>query len=403
MKILLQYVVGAGIGIAFGFLLPLSGGDTLVIVQQLTDLVVRVGRILLFPMAFFSVIIAVDELRDDRQVLPIAVRAVVAMIATVVFAAVLGTVAVTVLQPQRIPPMIQEAVVSSPSSVGVLLQESIPRNGFRAFTLGENALAMILIIGAAIGWTLRHDREITSPVSLVADSANRILYRLNGGITKIVGLLLAIPVGALVVELRLATDLSLFVQLLIVLGTTALVIGGGIYPFLLYLFHRNVEHIGRWMKGMGAPGLAALATGDVYFATATAAYTNKEVLNLPRRVGGSVSYITAVFARPGTVLIAVSGFLVVLRSYIALEIGFSATVEIILTGIAASFLLGRMPIGGVTIVLSYLAIAYGRGMEESYLILLPIIPILERIGAWLDVMTHGFIAFFTAEDTRVLR
>lgn len=403
MKHTLFYLAGTLIGIALGVFLPLVGGDSLEVLQQLTEIVIRVGRFLLFPMAFFAVIIAIDELRDERRLKPVLLRTAIGVVATVVFAAIIGAVSVTLLRPQRIPPMVQEAVVSSPASISAIVEASIPRNGFQVFTLGDNAFAMILLLAAAVGWMLRYDREITSPVSLVADSANRILYRLNTRLGQIVGLLLSIPVGTVIVTLRLTDDVALFVQLLIVVATTALVVGVVIYPAVLYLAHGDVEHIGRWLRGMVVPSLSAIATGDVYFATNAAARSNNDDLAIPRRIGGSVSYFVAVFSRSGTVLVAIASFLVVLRSYTALEIGFGETISIMLTGVGASVLLGRTPAGAVTLVLSYLALAYGRGMAESYLILLPVLPILERIGAWLDVMTHGFVSFYVAEDTHIVR
>jgi Na+/H+-dicarboxylate symporter len=102
-------------------------------------------------------------------------------------------------------------------------------------------------------------------------------------------------------------------------------------------------------------------------------------------------------------MVAVAAFLLVIRSYTALEIGVGETAGIVIAGMLFSFLLGRTPAGGVTLLLSYLAIRYGRGMEESYLILLPIIPVLERLGAWLDVMTNGFVTVLVADMEHVRR
>jgi hypothetical protein len=42
-------------------------------------------------------------------------------------------------------------------------------------------------------------------------------------------------------------------------------------------------------------------------------------------------------------------------------------------------------------------------MEDAYFILLPVIPILERIGAWLDAMTTGFVTEMVARSTSAVR
>jgi aerobic C4-dicarboxylate transport protein len=398
MKLWFRYLVGTAIGVVAGILIPLAGGDTLSVLEELTDILVRAGRLLLFPMAFFAVIIAVDELRDDRRVWAVTLKTAVLALGAVLVAVVVAVVVMAVFQPQRIPPMVQEAPVPVPPQLGEVLRRSLPLNGFQIFVLGENALAMILLLGALIGWTLRYDREITSPVSLVSDSANRIFYRLNGGLTSVLGFLLAIPAGMMIVRIRELSDLQLFGQFLIVVATAAVLVGVVLYPLALYLMGRDVRVAVEWLSRMGAPSLAALLGGDVYFATPTLVRVAKEELHVPRRVGGSVSYLVAVFSRAGSVLVAVAAFLLVIRSYTALEIGFGETLGVAVTAVLVSFLLGRTPAGGVTVLLSYLAVAYGRGMDESYLILLPVLPLLERLGAWLDVMTHGFIAFAVADS-----
>ena len=397
MKLWMRYLVGMVAGVVFGALVAVSGGDTLVVLKHLTEILIRLGRFLLFPMAFFAMIIAVDELRDDRRTFAVAWKSLVVTVVTVAGAVAVALVAMTVFQPQRVPPMVQESAVVTPPTIFELVRTAIPRNGFRVFSLGESALAMILLLAVMIGLTLRYDREITSPVSLVADSANRILYRLNQHFTGILGFLLAIPAGMVVVQLRETPDLVLFTQFLIVISTSVVIVGVVIYPVVLYLFGRNAMAALRWVSDMTAPGLTALSGGDVYFATATLARTVKEDHGVPRRVGGSVTYVLVVFNRAGSAMVAVAAFLLVIRSYTALEIGLAETMMIVVSGALFSFLLGRTPAGGVTLLLGYLALRYGRGMEESYLILLPIIPILERLGAWLDVMTHGFVTVLVAD------
>ncbi|MFP4151489.1 MAG: cation:dicarboxylate symporter family transporter [Alkalispirochaeta sp.] len=391
MRLWIRYLAGTIIGVVLGVFLPAGAGDSLVVLQNLSDLVIRLGRFLLFPIAFFSAIIAVDELRDDRRVLSVTLRTVLFSALTVVVAAVAGLVAVVVLQPQRVPPMVQEAFVAQPDTAGALIRGALPYNGFRILTGSENALGMIVVLAILIGWNLRFDREITSPVSLVADSANRILYRLNAFLTDWLGFLVAIPAGMIIVELRLTEDFVLFSQFLIVVTAAALFVGLVVYPVVLYLVSKSSRRVLGWVTGMGAPGLAALAGGDVYFAAPTLIREVKEDLGVPRRVGGVVTYLLFVWNRAGTTLVATAGFLLVVRSYTALEMGIVETVQVVIAGVFGSFLLGRVPAGGVIALLSYLAVAYGRGMEESYLILLPVMPLLERLGAWLDVMTHGFV------------
>ncbi|MFO8043376.1 MAG: cation:dicarboxylase symporter family transporter [Alkalispirochaeta sp.] len=403
MKIWMRYLLGAALGILLGVLVPLSGGDTYMVLQELSAILIRVGRFLFFPMVFFAAIVAMDELRDDQSGVKTLLTAGGLLAASLIFAVAMGALSVLVLQPQRIPPMVQEGRAGTPPEILSILGETIPGNAFQLFVAGENMLLMIVLFGMIVGATLRYDREMTSPVSLVADSANRILYRLNAGLTQVIGFALAIPAAMVVVSTRQTEDLMIFGQLLLVVVTAALLVGAVAYPVVLYLLDREASRPVTWLYRMTPAAVAALVSGDVFFASATYARVSNENQGVPRPVGGVVPPLMAVFGRAGTALVSVAAFLLVIRSYTALEIGVGAVVELTVAGVLYSLVLGRYPAGAVMVLLSYLSVRYGRGMEESYLILLPVMPLLERIGAWLDVMTIGFVSQAVARTGGYLR
>ena len=403
MKIWMRYLLGTAVGIAIGVLLPLAGGDSVAILQGLSSLVVRLGRLFLFPLVFFAAIVAMDELREDRRVLRTLGTTAVITVVAVLFAVILGSVAILVLQPARIPPMVQESRAMAAPRLLPQLLETVPGNLFRVFVAGDNALFMILLVGMMVGLTLRFDREITSPVSLVADSANRILYRLNAWVVEGIGFLLAVPAATVVVRTRSIEDLALFGQFLLVVASAALFIGVVVYPLVLFLLDRERSEPLSWLHRMTPAGVSAVVTGDVFLSLATALRMNKENLGIPRRIGGSMTPLVAIFGRAGTAMVSVASFLLVIRSYTALEIGFGDVLSLMVSGVAYSVLLGRHPAGAVMLLMSYLAVRYGRGMEESYLILLPVMAVLERIGAWLDVMTVGFASQLVSRRGRFAR
>ncbi|MFW5694692.1 MAG: cation:dicarboxylate symporter family transporter [Alkalispirochaeta sp.] len=397
MKIWMRYLLGTSAGIVVGVLIPLSGGDTYILLRDLSEILFRTGRFFFFPMVFFAAIVATDELRDDRTAIRTMITAGIVLVAALALAVVVGALSVLVLQPQRIPPMVQEGRAGAAPEILSMLTEAIPGNAFRLFVAGDNMLLMVVVFGMILGATLRYDREITSPVSLVADSANRILYRLNAWLTQVIGFALVIPTAMVVAGTRQTEDLMLFGQLLLVVVTAALLVGAVAYPLTLFLLDREHARPVSWLYRMTPPAVAALVSGDVFFAAATYTRVSNENQGIPRPVGGVVPPLMAVFGRAGTALVSVAAFLLVIRSYTALEIGVGAVVELITAGVLYSFLLGRHPTGAVMVLLSYLSLRHGRGMEESYLILLPVMPLLERIGAWLDIMTMGFVSQVVAQ------
>lgn len=391
MKIWLRYGIGIVLGTIIGFWLPTTGGDTTAFLIEFSELVLRVARFFLFPLVFFAAIIAVDELNEDRRLLRVGLETVGWILLAIVISGIVGITAIVGLEPQRIPPMIQEADEIAALQLLDVLQEGIPFNFFQVFVLDDHGLFAVLAVGVIIGMALRFDREITAPLSLVIDSANRISYYVNGVLLQFVGFLLAIPSAMVIVRLRAAESIALFGQLILVISVAAAVVGFVLYPLILYLLDRKGPHPLRWLSAMVPTALAAAAGGDTYLALATTGRMTKENLGVPRRVGGVVTPFVAIFGRAGTVLVSIAGFLLVIRSYTALEIGFGEILGLTLAAIAYSVVMVRVPSGGVLMLLSYVALRYGRGMENSYLILLPVMLVLERVAVVLDAMTAGFV------------
>lgn len=391
MRIWFRYLLGALAGVLLGFMLPLAAGDTASLMNELTAVTIALGRVLLFPLLFFAIIIATDELHSDGMLLRTGIKTLFWTVFTTVAATALGVISIVLLAPRRIPPMVQEGIPSAAPSLIAELQQGLPANMFRIFVLDESALAGILLVGLLIGANLRYDRGITSPVSLVVDSANRIFYRLNRMLVGVLGVLLVVPAAATIVMMREVPDLQLFGQFLLVVTVAAVVLALLVYPATLFLLDRKNARPLNWLASMGTPAIAAMTSGDSYFALGTMIRVGKEELDVHRRIGGTVTPFVALYGRAGSAMMSMAGFLLVIRSYTALEIGLYSIIQLAAVAVLYSFLLARTPAGGVIVMLSYLATRYGRGMEESYLILLPVMPVLERIGAALDIMTVGFI------------
>lgn len=390
-RLTISYAIGIAIGLLVGAYLPQSGGDTAQILERAGGFIVRLGRVALFPLFFASAMLAVDEARSAGLLLRHAARLVGWTIAAVLTSVVTGAAAVSLLRPRRIPPLVQNGVAPElPTVLGELI-DSVPANFFSLFVTGPNALAPIVAAAVVLGIALSYDRDASSPVALVADAANRLMYRVNSALTTMCGVLVAIPVASVLAVVRGNDDVRLYGQLLMVVAFTAAVIGLAVYPVVLAVLERSTARPVRWVRSVMTPALAAIATGDVYFAVAVLVRTQHESMRVPRRVGGMVMPVVAIVGRAGTALVGIAAFLVVIRSYTALEIEFREMAGLTLVAFAIAFLLGRYPASGVLVIVAYLAARYGRGMEEAYLVLIPVAILLQRVAAFLDVLTVGFL------------
>ena len=87
----------------------------------------------------------------------------------------------------------------------------------------------------------------------------------------------------------------------------------------------------------------------------------------------------------------------IVRSFTALEVGFVLMVRLVITAIGASLIAFIAPGNAVSTLLLILAGGYGRGMEDSYRILLPILVLLGRLAVLLDTLTVTFVTTLITE------
>jgi len=399
MKLWIRYLVGVIIGIALAILLPEAGGDTAGRFEQLSRIAANIGRYLLFPLAFFSVIIAIHDLHEDRKALSVLGLTVGATVVAGLGLVVLGVGLMLLLSPAPIPVVIEEARAATIPTLNELVHAVFPANAFSVLAGDGRHLLPVVVLALLVGAGLIRDKRFASLLADVFDGFARLFYRLSTVIVETIAVLLVALTAALVYESGTAIDYGFYGQLFLVVGFTVAVIILGIYPLLAYLLGGRWNPF-PWLYGMVAPGLAALASGDVFFSTPTLMRVGRESHGVKRSVGGVVYPVAAVLARGGTALVAAMTFVLVLRSYSPLELAVADVLWIGGAAFGASFLLATVPAHGVLVLLAFMSGAFRAGIGDAFLIVMPAIPILGGLGALLDVFTSGLIGYIAAHQHR---
>lgn len=400
MKIWIRFLVGSLIGVILGVWLPQSGGDTAQFFSAISAFVVNVGRYLLFPLVFFGIVIGTYELLQQRVMLRIYVKTALLIVATSALMILLGALGVLFLSPARVPPIFQDAPVVVMPSLSDLLFRVFPGNLFLVFSEDGNFLLPVAVFGILLGLVFGQEQRVSEPLVQVFDSACRVFYRLVSYLVEFLAIGMIAIAAAFVFDLRTITDFDIFSQLIIVLLFTVGIIAFVVFPLILY-FVTDRENPYLWLYAMIIPVISAVFSRDAYFSLPALTRIGRENLGVPRSVGSAVFPLATVLAKGGTGLVTAASFILILRSYTALEITFSQVSWVIVATLAISFLLGSVPGSGVLVALSLLSSAYGRGMEEVFLILMPVVPVLISIGVFLDVITAGFIGFLVAHSERM--
>jgi aerobic C4-dicarboxylate transport protein len=401
MRIWIKLLIGTLVGLGIGLFAPedITAADAL---DFVFELIINIGRYAIPPVVFFSLVIGTYELRQDRQLGRVYLRMLLYLMLTTALLTLIGIGSIFLLSPQRIPIIIEQEQALSLPSFRSVLRSIFPPNLFQVFTGAGSYLLPLFVLSVFFGMNFTFDRLVTRPAAQVFDSVARILYQINSFVVEILGIGSIALAAFYVLRLRQVADLQLFREVLIILGIDAAVVVFAAYPILMIL-HRRSDTPYKWLYGLIGPSIVAFLSGDQYFSLATLLKHGHESLGVPRRVGSASFPFFALFGRAGTALVTGAAFVLILKSYSSLEITVLQAGWVALFSFLVSFALGSVPGIGVYVALSVLCSMYGRGLEEGYLILRPIAPLLVSVGVFLDVVTSGLVAVSVARDEDVHR
>jgi len=339
-------------------------------------------------MVFFSLAYGTYRLRLDRHILVVLGKTALVVFISGVILVSLGTAAVLLLDPERIPIIIETEQVHSLPGFREMLAAVFPANLFRIFVDSGDFLLPLVLFSLFLGLNFTFDKVLTRPAVQLFDSLSRIFYHISKFVNEILGLGLIVLAVLFVVHLRQTEELELYFQLILLLGLLAAFIIFGLYPLLLYFFAGRRKPY-KNLYAILAPSIAAFLSGNSYFALGPLTAHVKENLGVPRKIGAVTLPLFTILSKAGTAMVTSITFIVILKSYSSLGIGFAEITWIMSMSFSISLLTSAVPGFGVAAALSALCLLYGRGIESGFLIIYPILPVLGSFAVFLDVITSA--------------
>lgn len=394
MRYFYRYIIGVAIGVAIAFVLPRNAGsaDELVIVA---DIALRLGRYVVIPIIFFSLAIAVTRLRRIGTLGKVLRRGTLYALGAAAIASAVGTVVTWVIEPRRLPVIPADRPPVVITSWLEITEGILDLNPFRILVGDPTILLPLCALSFLLGWHFHHDREVAEPAFNLFDSLSRIFYRAGRYILVLMPGLLALVTARTAFLLRDTID---FVRYLPLIGLTALAVFllvGGIYPLVLWLLG-NRRSPWRDVFGIAGAMWGALATGSSLFNYGNLIVHLKENVGVPRRTAAVLVPLGVMFARAGTAVVVAVGMLTIIRSYSSLEITLFQASWTALFAFLISFSLPAVPEGGIATAFVLLGSLYGRGLEEGWLILVPVLSLLMMIASFGDSATTAFITILVS-------
>lgn len=400
MKNWIKLLLGTAIGIVLAIFLSLHTSKQQETLAYLVQVVLHIGRYTVFGLVFFALAVGTSELREERKVVRVYSRTIIYMLLSTLLLVLIGTLSVIIIPIERIPIIIEEETVQRGQDIKEIILSIFPKNLFKVFITDGSFLFPIFFLAFFLGLNFNFDKLSTRPAVSFFDSMSRIFYHINSFIVEIFGIGMIILSIHFVKQIQLTQELQLFRQLLVILLINTGIILFGLYPALLYLFVKRDSPY-KWLYAVIGPAVTAFLSRDVYFTLASLTKHGKESFGIPRRIGSATFPFFAMFGRAGTAMVTAVSFIVILTSYSSLGITFAQFLWVMIFSFLFSFTLAIVPGIGVFVALSSMCALYGRGIEEGYLILGAVMPILISFGVLLDVVTSAFASLLIAKHEDV--
>jgi len=396
MKIWIKLLVGSALGIILGFLLPYENQTVFSVMTWLEQFALRIGRYTAVPMLFFSLVIAIYELRQDREFWPLVGRSFLVMIGGAAFIISLGIIVTLIFSPARIPILIEEQYETVSLHIGDLVLGLFPSNIFSALVNDGVYLLPAWFLAFFLAMGLGLDKNYSKPVLSISDSLSRIFYHVAAFFSEILVLVIIALAAYWAIRYHVALRSDVFRDLILLLGIFSLVLAFGIFPLFLLILRPKTNP---WVNLYGSLGtaFAGFFSGDMNFALPVIYRHVKENLGVRRRSNAVTVSLFSIFGRAGSAMIAAISFIVIINSYSRLGIARSGVITIGLQAFLISFLLAGHPGTAAYTALAVLGMNYGKGFEAGYLILKPLAFYLIAVGTFLDVMFCSFASYIVGK------
>lgn len=392
MKIWIKLLLGSLIGLALGLFLPATVQGVL---DAVADVLLGIGRYVVFPLVFFSVGVGVSELRQEKRLLRVYASLLKYLAVAAAVLVLIGVVSVLIFPPERVPIAVAADRALQPVSVLDGLKAIFPRNLFMVLVRGGEFLLPVVVLAFLLGVNLDFDRLLTRPIAQFFDSLSRIFYHLNSLVVELVAIAMIAIAAAWIMRVAHGGP-GTYRQILIIMAVDVALVAFGVFPGALSLL--GVKNPYRWLYAALGPALAGLFSGDQYLALGVLTKHGKESLGVPRSIGSSAYAVSACLGRAGSAMVAAVSFMLVLRSYSQIEVSFLQVLWVVGFSFLVSFVLGAVPGSGAFYAVFMLCSLYGRGLQEGYLVLKAIAPLVVAFGAFIDVLASAFVSLLVARE-----
>jgi len=375
------------------------------ILLSIAELSLRAGRFLIFPMVFFTLAVSVCQLRRDGSLGKVMLKLVLMTLAAAVLYTVIAVGISFVLPVDRIPILTDSEGWKSEIPfrndffqpvLSEYLRQLVPVNAFRIFQQSGDFLLPALLFSFLLGTQLFHDREEAEPVYNLFDSFSRMFYKMNG---LYINLLIVTAFSLSYTSIHHAlgiSDFSSYFSLIRIVLLSALIIMAVVQPLAYFLITRNNPY--KELKTFLPAVIISLFSGDNFINMTVLIHTLKENAGIKRKISGLTIPFLTLFSKAGSALITALSLLTILKSYSSLELTVFQITWVIGISILVSIIIFSQSYLGIYSALLIACTLYGRGLQDGYVLILPVLPVLILIAGLLDTSSAAYLTLIFGDN-----
>ncbi len=388
------------LGIIASAVLPLESAAVQKVLVFLTEFAIRFGRYTLLPLLFFSMVVAVCNLRDTNLLLKTAFQTVFMVIMSSLLLVILALVSGMLIKLPRIPISVEKVTDTVSLNIPTRLLQLFPLNGLDSFLDGAYLLPLFVLAGF-VGAGCASDKLAAKPAITLFDSLSKVSYAVMSFFIDMLAIGLIAISCTWFIQFKDSLLSGVFTPLIMLLAGNLIIVTALIYPLVIKFAFKEM-HPYRIMYASISSMIIAFFSGDTNLVLPINIRHAKESLGVKRRLNAVTLPVFSTFARGGSALVTAISFIVILRSYTSLGISFSDVLWIGLISFILSFFLGAFPVGGTYISLTLLCTLYGRGFDAGYLLLKPLAVILGSFAAAIDAVTAMAGSYLIASNMKMV-
>lgn len=400
MKVWMKYLLALILGVAFSFILPTGNSSVINAINFLSDIVLRFGQYMLFPLVFFSAIVAFNKLREEGLLLKTGVWMGILIIFSSLLLVLLALASVLLIPLPRLPITVGSVNGIASLGVGTLIKSLFPLSAFNALTY-ESYILPTFVFALLLGTASTADKVAFRPALQVADSLSKLIYNISILFTEI------LSIGVTVLCVKWAIDAkdvlfnTAFTPLITMLFVDFILVTFGIYPLIIrFLCHDR--HPYKVVYAALCSYITAFVSRDVNFTMQIYIRHCKESLGVRRRINAVVLPLFSLFMKGGEALVTIIGFITIYRSYVSLAISVKDIILIALISYGISFLLGGFSSSGAFVSLCVLCKIYGGGFENGYILLKTLSPVICSFALLFDTTSTIFATYIVGVKTKTI-